>query len=87
MTEDGYATLEPDNDIVSGVDDQHYDYTLPIDVTTGYDNLEKVEEDSGKPDDNYDYEELFWEPANKEEELMAQISKLALPVILADNVQ
>ena len=37
--------------------------------------------------DNHDYEELFWEPASQEEELMAQISKLALPVILSESVE
>ena len=35
-----------------------------------------------------DYEQLFWEPANQEEELMTQLlDKVGLPVILPECVE
>ena len=38
-------------------------------------------------DKEHDYEELYWEPSNQEEELLSQLSKLGLPVIHADCVE
>ena len=32
-------------------------------------------------DNDHDYEEPYWEPANQEEELIAQLSKLKVPVV------
>ena len=40
-----------------------------------------------KKDDDHDYEEPYWEPANKEEELMDQLSKLNVPVIQAKDIE
>ena len=34
-----------------------------------------------------DYEALYWEPASHEEELMAQLSKLGVPLILSQSIE
>ena len=36
---------------------------------------------------DHDYEEPYWEPANKEEELMDQLSKLGVPEIMAESIE
>ena len=38
-------------------------------------------EDFSIDDNDHDYEEPYWEPANQEEELVVQLSKLKVPVI------
>ena len=40
-----------------------------------------------EPEDEHDYEEPYWEPASKEEELMEQLSKLNVPVIPAKDIE
>ena len=89
LTEDGYATLEPE-DTKSVCQGQPQDYLLSTNKTSKYDHLQKAE-DVGKEEtdikNDHDYEELFWEPANLEEELMSQISKLGLPEILSESVE
>ena len=100
LTEDGYATLEPDGDIIT-TDKKPEDYILPLSENPGYDKLNDqdpvkvqseqstelgMENDMGS--DNYDYAEPYWEPANKEEELMSQIySTLKLQRIPAERVE
>ena len=91
LTEDGYATLEPE-DANSTDQDQPRDYISPLNKMSGYDHLQtaqsiKNDEANVNENDNHDYEELFWEPANREEELMAQLSTLGLPVILSENIE
>ncbi len=73
MTEDGYAVLEPDgHDSVTSVNHPK-DYILPSHGTTD--------------DQEHDYEELYWEPSNQEEELLSQLSRLGLAVIHADCIE
>ena len=36
---------------------------------------------------NHDYEEPYWEPANKEDELIDQLFKLGVPEILAESIE
>ena len=36
---------------------------------------------------DHDYEEPYWEPANKEEELIDQLFKLGVPEILAESIE
>ena len=89
LTEDGYATLES-VDTKSVRPSQPQDYALPINKTSGYIHLQEAEgmvNEKADTNDDHDYEELFWEPANLEEELMAQISKLGLPIILSESVE
>ena len=38
-------------------------------------------------DDEHDYEEPYWEPASKEEELMDQLAKLNVPMIPAKSIE
>ena len=73
MTEDGYAVLEPGGHDSVMVVNHPKEYILPGHGTT--DNQD------------HDYEELYWEPANQEEELLSQLSKLGLPVIHADCIE
>ena len=77
MTEDGYAVLEPGGHdsatCTVTVVNHPKEYILPGHGTT--DNQD------------HDYEELYWEPANQEEELLSQLSKLGLPVIHADCIE
>ena len=40
-----------------------------------------------KSEHDHDYEEPYWEPANKEEELMDQLSKLGVPEIMAESIE
>lgn len=93
MTEDGYATLEPE-DKKSTDQNQPQDYVSPLNKTSGYDHLQTAQSVMNDDDDanvnegkDHDYEELFWEPACREEELMAQLSQLGLPVILSENIE
>ena len=90
MTEDGYATLEPESTKSVG-HDQLQDHALPLNQILEYDHLPAVQSvlnDEGDTNvSENDYEELFWEPANREEELMVQLSKLKLPVILSENIE
>ena len=36
---------------------------------------------------DHDYEELYWEPANRKEELLDQLSKLGVPEIPAKSIE
>ena len=36
---------------------------------------------------DHDYEEPYWEPANKEEELIDQLFKLGVPEILSESIE
>ena len=38
-------------------------------------------------DDNYDYVEPYWEPANQEDELMSQLSRLKLKEISTECLE
>lgn len=73
LTEDGYAVLEPGGHDSVTVVYQPGEYILPKSHET--------------TDKEHDYEELYWEPANQEEELLSQLSKLGLPVIQADCIE
>ena len=90
MTEDGYATLEPGSTKSVG-HDKSQDLALPLNKISEYDHLQAVQSVSNDDDNanvrENDYEELFWEPASREEELMVQLSKLGLPVILSENIE
>ena len=90
MTEDGYATLEPGSTKSAGHDHPQV-HDLPLNQTSEYNHLQTVQhvlnEEDGMNVHENDYEELFWEPANREEELMAQLSKLGLPVVLSENIE
>ena len=101
LTEDGYATLEPEN--VNSVNKpEEYDVTSPVNESREYDVIndedlmkahyemsDKLVKNSEKSSESYDYEikEPYLEPANEEEELMDQLSKLSLPVISAEHVE
>ena len=78
------------------------EYILPLNENPGYnevDNQDPVKaQNEQSPEqlgtenaigsDNYDYAEPYWEPANKEEELMSQIySTLKLQRIPAESVE
>ena len=95
LTEDGYALLEPEDDTTEKKPEE---YSLPLNENSGYDevnNEEPVEADNEElpakenaGSDDYDYAEPYWEPANKEEELMSQLySTLKLQRIPAENVE
>ena len=87
LTEDGYATLEPDNTLKDIVKDQPEEYSLPSkESTTGYDYLKEIVE-KGINVEDHDYDEVYWEPANQEEELMDQLTKLGLLVIDSYNLE
>ena len=75
LTEDGYAVLESGghDSVTVTVVNQPGEYILPKSHET--------------TDKEHDYEELYWEPANQEEELLSQLSKLGLPVIQADCIE
>ena len=102
LTEDGYATLEPDGDITVITDKKPEEYTLPLNDNFAYDEVNEQDpvkaENEQSPDqlgtenalgsDNYDYAEPYWEPANIEEALMDQLySTLKLPRIPAESVE
>ena len=63
---------------------------------TGYDEVDdqdaissryETDDDLQKAENERDYEEPYWEPANKEEELMVQLAKLNVQVIAAENIK
>ena len=98
LTEDGYAVLEPEDDMTEKKPEDSY--TLLLNENSGYDEVndhdpmeadneespELAKENAGS--DDYDYAEPYWEPANKEEELMSQLySTLKLQRIPAESVE
>ena len=99
LTEDGYATLEPDGDITIITDKKPEEYTLPLNENSAYDEVneqdpqnehspEQLGTENALSSDNYDYAEPYWEPANKEEELISQLySTLKLQSIPAESVE
>ena len=95
LTEDGYATFEPD-DIET--DKKPEENILPLGENPGYDEVNDQDlineespgltQETDMGSDNYDYAEPYWEPANKEEELISQIySTLKLERIPAESVE
>ena len=56
----------------------------PKNKTFGQDKQAKG---NGTTINDHDYEELYWEPANQEEELLSQLSKLGLSVIYTESVE
>jgi hypothetical protein len=102
LTQNGYATLEPNGDIT--IDKKPEDYTLLLNENPGYDEMNEQDpveaQNEQSPEqlgtvimnamgsDNYDYAEPYWEPANQEEELMSQLySTLKLQRIPAESVE
>ena len=72
MVEAGYSEVN-DQDLNSS----HYEMSDGL-VDSG---------NGAQTDDEHDYEEPYWEPANKEEELMQQLSKLNVPMIPAKDIE
>ena len=68
-------------------DDTGYDEVNGQDVIRSHYEMSEDLPGGEKKDDDHDYEEPYWEPANKEEELMDQLSKLNVPVILAKDIE
>ena len=97
LTEDGYATLEPD-DIKT--DKKPQEYILPVGENPGYEEVdddqdcmkiqneespELAKETAKGSDNNY---EVYWDPGNKEEELISQLySTLNLQRIPPESVE
>ena len=96
LTEDGYATIEPE---AVKTDKKLAEHILPQGENPGYDKLsdqdpvneessERTQETAAMGSDNYDYAEAYWEPSNNEEELMSQLySTLKLQRIPAESVE
>ena len=63
-------------------DTPHYEMSGDPTVAQGSGIQRKMEDN-----DDHDYEEPYWEPASKEEELMDQLAKLSVPVIPAKNIE
>ena len=56
-------------------------------IKAHYEMSEELVGSSKKSGDNDDYEGPYFEPADQEGELMAQLSNLSLPVISAEYVE
>jgi hypothetical protein len=94
LTEDGYAMLEPE--ICMELGTKFSSSKADIDCIESYNQNEgtinairdhyEVSENF-RSERDHDYEEPYWEPANKEEELMDQLSKLGVPEILAESIE
>ena len=99
LTEDGCATLDPED--VETIN-QLGVHMPSRDEGSGYDVIEdedlvkdhyKMNEEfnlvrsSERRSDDEDHDEPYFEPADREEELMAQLSKLNLPVISSERVE
>ena len=86
VSSDGYTLLAKE----ANPDYTGYDEVNDKDLA---DPLYKVGDDhlggrlKNELEDDHDYEEPYWEPASKEEELMEQLSKLNVPVIPAKNIE
>lgn len=84
---DGYTLLAKEGDEPN---DTGYDEVNEQDVAScHYEMSRDFVEGSGRKavDDDHDYEEPYWEPASKEEELMDQLAKLSVPVITAKSIE
>ena len=97
LAEDGYSMLGPDGDII--LSDKPEENVLPVDEGPEYDEvneedppgdeqLQDVSTEYVIDDDKAYYAVAYWEPANKEEELMDQLySTLKLQRIPAESVE
>ena len=98
LTEDGYAVLEPDSCMELGYNNTKLSSSKNDDI----DHIKRYNQNEGKinalsdhyevsesfrSEHDHDYEEPYWEPANQEEELMDQLSKLGVPEILAESIE
>ena len=92
LTEDGYAMLEPkgcielacSNTGFTGLqDDVNQTNQKEGEISDHY----EVRENFKLNEHDHDYEEPYWEPANKEEELLDQLSKLGVPEILTESIE
>ena len=91
LTEDGYAVLEPESSMELGYSNTgSKDDTMQTECFDQNEGLisdhYEVSENSRNEHD-HDYEEPYWEPANQEEELIDQLSKLGIPEILAELIE
>lgn len=86
LTEDGYAVLEPEccmEDINQAeCFNQYHDGKTNVTISDHFEVNGIVRNECA-----HDYEEPYWEPANKEEALLDQLSKLGVPVILAQSIE
>ena len=84
ISSDGYTLLVKEGDEPNSEQDaanSQYEMDGGLRVLGGGGVGKKTEEDE------HDYEEPYWEPASKEEELMLQLSKLNVPVIPTKNIE
>lgn len=81
---DGYTLLAKEGDEPgdTGYDTAYSHYEMSGDPASGVSGGRRTEDD-----DDHDYEEPYWEPATKEEELMDQLAKLNVPVIPVKNIE
>ena len=97
LTEDGYAVLEPESCLELGYSNtgisSSKDHTKQIECCDQNEGKISAISDHYEVSENFrsqhdhDYEEPYWEPASKEEELMDQLSKLGVPEILAESIE
>lgn len=97
LTEDGYAVLEPEDCTECGhsntggsISKENIDQTnyhdqneSKVNILSGHSELSE----NFRNEHDHDYEEPYWEPANKEEELMDQLSRLGVPEILVESIE
>ena len=97
LTEDGYAVLEPEtctecdhsNTGPSSPKEDNYQMNCRDQIEGKINAISGHYEFSEyfRNEHDHDYEEPYWEPANKEEELMDQLSKLGVPEILVESIE
>lgn len=92
LTEDGYAMLELERSMELGYNNTgSQNETNHVDQNEGKINVisdhYEVSENFKLNKHDHDYEEPYWEPANKEEELMDQLSKLGVPQVLTESIE
>ena len=84
---DGYTLLSSEQTEDEPPVDTGYDVVNDQDIISSHyetsDNL-LGDEKAGEAND---YEEPYWQPASKEEELMAQLAMLNVPVIAAKDIE
>ena len=85
---DGYTLLGNEQSEGEPANDTGYEEVNEQDVmTSGHYEVSEEFLKSKVTEDEHDYEEPYWEPANKEEELMEQLGKLNVPVIPEKDIE
>ena len=86
ISSEGYSLLSSEQP-KDEADDTGYDEVNDQDVISSHYEMNYDLLGKENTEDDNDYEEPYWEPANKEEELMVQLAKLNVLIIATKDIE